>query len=87
MKYSCRVLSIMPKQTVRKHWNYQEKMERHCLIETKFPIELKRSICVLIKNLITVLQSRTGNQHVGNGMTSFGRTVLSKGTTSGGEPL
>lgn len=55
MKYSCRVLSILPNQAVRKRWNYQEQLERHCLIETKFSIELERSIWVLTKILITVV--------------------------------
>ena len=33
------VFSILPNQPVRNQWNYQEKMERHFSVETKFSIE------------------------------------------------
>lgn len=41
-----RVLSILPSQTVRYQWNYQEKMKRYFSGETKFSIESQRSIGV-----------------------------------------
>ena len=33
------VFSILPNQPARNQWNYQEKMERHFSVETKFSIE------------------------------------------------
>ena len=44
-------------------WNHQEKMERHCSIETAFSIASKRSICVSAEILIAAQQSRTGNEN------------------------
>lgn len=55
------VLFILPNQSVRNQWNYQEKMEWHCSIEARSPTKLKWSISVLTKTLITAWQSRIVN--------------------------
>ena len=54
---SPRVLSILPKQTVRSQWNYQEKMERHCSIKTKNPI---RSDPFAFRPKFSLLVSKVG---------------------------
>jgi len=49
-------------------------MERHCSVETKFPIKSKRSICVLIEILINATKVGLETRIFGNGMASFGQT-------------
>ena len=54
---SLRVLSILPNQTVRSQWNYQEKMERHSSIITKNPI---RSDPFAFRPKFSLLVSKVG---------------------------
>ena len=54
---SLRVLSILPNQTVRSQWNYQEKMERHCSIKTKNPV---RSDPFAFRPKFSLLVSKVG---------------------------
>ena len=61
-------------QTDRSQWNYQEKMERHYSIETKFPIESKRSICVSTEILTLFGKVGLETRISGNVTASFGRT-------------
>ena len=52
-----RVLSILPNQTVRNQRNYQEKVERHCLIKIKNPI---RSDPFTFRSKFSLLASNVG---------------------------
>ena len=57
-------LPILPNQLVRNQWNYQQKMERHFSVETKFPTEI----------FTTSYQSRAGNENFWKWNGSFGRS-------------
>ena len=47
-------------------WNDQDKMERHCSIETTVSIASKRSVCVSTEILIAAQQGRTENENFWN---------------------
>ena len=83
------VFSILPNQPARNQWNYQEKMERHFSVETKFSIESSDPFTFRPK--LWLLLSKVGLETTifGNGTGSFGRTgpTRSKRTTSGDGPL
>ena len=78
------VFSILPNQPVRNQWNYQEKMERHFSVETKFSIESSDPFTFRPK--LWLLLSKVGLETTifGNGTGSFGRTGP---TSQRGPPL
>ena len=78
------VFSILPNQPARNQWNYQEKMERHFSVETKFSIESSDPFTFRPK--LWLLLSKVGLETTifGNGTLSFGRTGP---TSQRGPPL
>ena len=78
------VFSILPNQPDRNQWNYQEKMERHFSVETKFSIESSDPFTFRPK--LWLLLSKVGLETTifGNGTGSFGRTGP---TSQRGPPL
>ena len=69
-----RVLSILPNQPVRNQWNYQEKMERHFSVETRFSIEPSDPFTFRPKVWLLVSNVGLETRIFGNGTGSFGRT-------------
>ena len=69
-----RVLSILPNQPVRNQWNYQEKIERHFSVETKFSIESSDPFTFRPKVWLLISNVGRETRIFGNGTGSFGRT-------------
>ena len=68
------VFSILPNQPVRNQWNYQEKMERHFSVETRFSIEPSDPFTFRPKVWLLVSNVGLETRIFGNGTGSFGRT-------------
>ena len=68
------VFSILPNQPARNQWNYQEKMERHFSVETKFSIESSDPFTFRPKFWLLPSKVRLETRMFGKGTASFGQS-------------